>query len=72
MRWLETLHDQWMTARRRRVEASVRPFRRDWETLLDDAGLKSAEERQAAQREAEKPPLKLIPFRHKPRFIDKV
>ena len=72
MRWLETLHDQWMTARKRRVEASVRPFRRDWETLLDDAGLKSAEERQAAQREAEKLPLKLIPFRHKPRFIDKI
>lgn len=72
MRWLETLHDQWMTARKRRVEASVRPFRRDWETLLDDAGLKSAEERQAAQREAGRLPLKLIPFRHKPRFISKI
>ncbi len=72
MRWLETLHDQWMTARKRRVEASLRAFRRDWETLLDDAGLKSAEDRQAAHREAEKLPLKLIPFRHKPRFIDKV
>ena len=72
MRWLKTLHDQWMTARKRRVEASLRAFRRDWETLLDDAGLKSAEDRQAAHREAEKLPLKLIPFRHKPRFIDKV
>ncbi len=72
MRWLRTLHDQWMTARKRRVEASVRAFRRDWEQLLDDAGLKSAEDRQAALREAEKLPLKLIPFRHKPRFIDKV
>ncbi len=61
-----------MTARKRRVEASVRAFRRDWETLLDDAGLTSAEERQAARRDAEKLPLKLIPFRHKPRFIDKI
>lgn len=50
----------------------MRAFRRDWEQLLDDAGLKSAEDRQAALREAEKLPLKLIPFRHKPRFIDKV
>lgn len=72
MRWLQTLHEQWMTARKRRVEASVRAFRRDWETLLDDAGITSAEERQAAQRDAEKLPLKLIPFRHKPRFIDKI
>lgn len=72
MRWLQTLHEQWMTARKRRVEASVRAFRRDWETLLDDAGLTSAEERQAAQRDAEKLPLKLIRFRHKPRFIDKI
>lgn len=72
MHWLETLHVQWMAARKRRVEASVRPFRRDWETLLDDAGLKSSEDRQAALREAEKLPLKLIPFRHKPRFIDKI
>lgn len=72
MRWLHTLHEQWMSARKRRVTASVRAFRRDWETLLDDAGLKSAEERQAAQREAGKLPLKLIPFRNKPRFIDKI
>lgn len=50
----------------------MRAFRRDWEKLLDDAGLTSAEERQAAQRDAEKLPLKLIPFRHKPRFIDKI
>jgi len=72
MRWLQTLHEQWMTARKRRVASSVRAFRRDWETLLDDAGLTSAEERQAAQRDAENLPLKLIPFRHKPRFIDKI
>ncbi len=72
MRWLQTLHEQWMSARKRRVTAAVRPFRRDWEGLLDDADVKSAEDRQAAQREAENSPLKLIPFKTKPRFIDKI
>lgn len=61
-----------MSARKRRVTAAVRPFRRDWEGLLDDAGVKSAEDRQTAQREAENSPLKLIPFKTKPRFIDKI
>ena len=61
-----------MSARKRRVTAAVRPFRRDWEGLLDDAGVKSAEDRQTAQREAENSPLKLIPFKKKPRFIDKI
>lgn len=72
MRWLQTLHEQWMSARKRRVAATVRPFRRDWEGLLDDAGVKSAEDWQAAQREAANSPLKLIPFKTKPRFIDKI
>lgn len=72
MRWLQTLHEQWMSARKRRVTAAVRPFRRDWEGLLDDAGVKSAEDRQTAQREAENSPLKLIPFKKKPRFIDRI
>ena len=72
MRWLQTLHEQWMSARKRRVTAAVRPFRRDWEGLLDEAGVKSAEDRQTAQREAENSPLKLIPFKKKPRFIDKI
>jgi hypothetical protein len=73
MRWLETLHDQWMTARKRRVEASVRPFRRDWEQLLDDAGITSAEDQQAALRDAKSlPQLRLIPRKRNPRFIDKI
>ncbi|MBX7208909.1 MAG: hypothetical protein K1X78_11385 [Verrucomicrobiaceae bacterium] len=72
MRWLQTLHEQWMSARKRRVAAAVRPFHRDWEGLLDDAGVKTAEDRQAAQREAANSPLKLIPFKKKPRFIDKI
>ncbi len=73
MKWLKTLHEQWMTARKRRVAASVRSFRREWEDLLDDAGLKSAEDRQAAQREAEKlPQLKLHRLRGRPHIVLKI
>lgn len=58
--WLVEFHRQWMSARGRRVDHAVRAFRRDWEQLLDDAGVRSAEDRQAAGREAEKlPQLKL-------------
>lgn len=72
MRWLEVLHQQWMAARKRRVTAAVQAFRRDWETLLDEAGLKTHEDRQAAQREASSLPLKLVPNRRKPKFIDRI
>ncbi len=73
MKWLQTLHEQWMTARKRRVAASVRAFRRDWDDLLDDAGLKSAEHRQAALREAEKlPKLKLHRLRGRPHIVLKI
>lgn len=62
-----------MTARKRRVTASVRSFRRVWEDLLDDAGLKSAEDRQAALREAEKlPQLKLHRFKGRPHIVLKI
>lgn len=59
--WLVELHRQWQNARRRRTTDSARSFLRDWEDLLDAAGLHSAEERKAAEREAEKqlPHLKL-------------
>jgi hypothetical protein len=73
MRWLKTLHEQWMAARKRRVAASVRAFRRDWDDLLDDAGLKSAEDRQAAQREAERlPQLKLHRLKGRPHIVLKI
>lgn len=73
MRWLQTLHEQWMSARKRRVTASARPFRRDWEMLLKDTGIKSAEDQQTALREAQRiPQLRLIPFKRNPRFIDKI
>lgn len=62
-----------MSARKRRVTSSVRPFRRDWEDLLDDAGLKSADDRGTALREAETlKQIRLIPFKSKPRYIDKI
>lgn len=64
--WLAELHRQWMAARGRRVESAAKSFRRDWEQLLDDAGLHSAEDRQAAVREAEKMP-QLVLHRRKGR-----
>lgn len=73
MRWLQTLHEQWMSARKRRVTASVRPFRREWDDLLDDAGLKSAEDRQTALREAERmPQLKLHRLKGRPHIVLKI
>ncbi len=71
--WLTELHKQWMKARERRTDSLTRAFRRDWEKLLDDAGIHSAEERQAAQREAEKlPQVHLFPVKKRPRLIDKI
>jgi hypothetical protein len=71
--WLVEFHRQWRKARVGSVTAALRPFRRDWETLLDQAGIHSAEDREAAQREAEKcSKLKLIPVKYRPRFIDKI
>ncbi len=62
-----------MSARKRRVTDSARSFRRDWEQLLDDANLKSAEDRQAALREAEKlPQLRLHRLRGRPHLVLKI
>lgn len=73
MKWLAQLHKDWMTARKRRVAVPVRGFRRDWEQLLEDAGITSAEEQISARREAEKTPqVRLIPRKRNPRFIDKI
>jgi len=51
--WLIELHRQWHGARGNKLSAGARPFSRKWEDLLDDAGLKSAAERNAARAEAE-------------------
>jgi hypothetical protein len=73
MKWLAQLHQDWMTARKRRVTASVQPFRRDWEQLLEDAGIRSAEDQQTALREAQQlAKFQLIPRKRNPRFIDKI
>lgn len=73
MKWLAQLHQDWMAARKRRVTASVQPFRRDWEQLLEDAGIRSAEDQQAALREAQQlAKFQLIPRKRNPRFIDKI
>jgi hypothetical protein len=73
MKWLAQLHQDWMAARKRRVTASVQPFRRDWEQLLEDAGIRSAEDQQTALREAQQlAKFQLIPRKRNPRFIDKI
>lgn len=73
MKWLAQLHKDWMAARKRRVTASVQPFRRDWEQLLEDAGIRSAEDQQTALREAQQlARFQLIPRKRNPRFIDKI
>ncbi|WP_395732140.1 Wadjet anti-phage system protein JetD domain-containing protein [Prosthecobacter sp.] len=73
MKWLAQLHKDWMAARKRRVTASVQPFRRDWEQLLEDAGIRSAEDQQAALREARQlAKFQLPPRKRNPRFIDKI
>ena len=51
--WLIELHRQWHGARGKKLSAGGRAFSRKWEDLLDDAGLKSAAERNAARAEAE-------------------
>jgi hypothetical protein len=71
--WLAEFHRQWRRARGGRTGPAARGFRRSWETLLDDAGLTSAEDRQTAQREAAAlPQLRLRPCKSKPRYIDQI
>ncbi len=73
MKWLAQLHKDWMANRKRRVTEAVQPFRRDWDQLLEDAGITSAEDQQAALREAQRTPqLRLVPRKRNPRFIDKI
>lgn len=73
MRWLQTLHDKWLNSRKRRVTPAMRSRPIDWEDLLDAAGLKTAEERQAAVRDAEKiPQLKLHRLKGRPHIVLKI
>jgi len=43
--WLVEFHRQWVAARGRRIAEAVLAFSRDWETLLDAAGLRAAADR---------------------------
>jgi hypothetical protein len=51
--WLKELYRQWTIARGNQVVSRTRAFRRNWDKLLNDAGLHSAEDQKAAQRAAE-------------------
>jgi hypothetical protein len=46
------LHDQWWAARAGKLGQSQRPFSRDWDQLLQDAELLSAEQRREAEGDA--------------------
>jgi hypothetical protein len=71
--WLVEFHRQWMKARAGSITAATRPFRRPWETLLDQAGIHSAEDREAARRELEKcAQLRPIPVKNRPHFLDQI
>ena len=50
--WLAEFHRQWFAARGHNLEPASRPFSREWEKLLDDAGLHSAADRNTAEAEA--------------------
>jgi hypothetical protein len=71
--WLVEFHRQWMKARAASVTAATRPFRRPWETLLDQADIRSAEDRESARRELEKcTELRPIPVKNRPRLLDQI
>ena len=46
------LFAQWQRARGGRMDAAAQPFTRDWEELLEDAGLTSATVRNEAEQDA--------------------
>lgn len=70
------LFAQWQRARGGRMEPAARPFTRDWEDLLEDAGLTSATERNEAEQDARALAadgwLELKPVRYKPHLIARV
>ncbi|MGB7792899.1 MAG: SbcC/MukB-like Walker B domain-containing protein [Terrimicrobiaceae bacterium] len=73
---LRDLHSQWWNARGGRVGRSRLPFSRDWERLLEDAGLTTAELRAEAERDARElcaaGLVELKPPRLRPQFIERV
>ncbi len=73
---LNTLHNQWWAARGGRLGESQRPFSRDWDQLLEDAGLLSAEQRREAEHDARRLAdagfVVLKPVKYRPRFIARI
>lgn len=73
---LRAFHDQWWRARGAAFGEFSRPFTRDWEQLLEDAGLVSADHRADAERDArrlaEAALWRLVPDRRRPHLIARV
>jgi hypothetical protein len=74
---LRELHSQWLASRGDKLADSFqRPFGRDWETLLADANLISAESRNEANRDARMLAnaslLTIKTVKHRPEFIQRV
>jgi hypothetical protein len=73
---LRELHDQWWSSRGGRIGGSQRPYSRDWETLLEDSGLVSAEARAEAERDVRQLAaaglVVLRPPKHRPHLIERV
>jgi len=73
----QELHNQWLANRGyATLDAFQRPFSRDWETLLADAQLVSAEQRSDAGRDAHRLAsiglLQIKTVRHRPEYIQRV
>lgn len=70
------LHGPWWRNRGRRLGESARPFTRDWEELLAEAGLIAAEERSDALRDARLLEshglVALRPPRHQPQWVERI
>jgi hypothetical protein len=70
------LHDQWWNARGGRLGESQRSFSRDWDELLQSAGLLSAEQRKEADRDARllasSGLIELRSVKYRPHFISRI
>ena len=73
---LRELHDAWWRARGGRLGESTLPYSRNWDRLLEDAGLVSAELRTEAERDArrlaEAGLLRLRSPKYRPHLVDRV
>ncbi len=73
---LAELHDQWWKARAGRLGMSQHAYSRDWESLLSDAGLTSAEDRTEAERDVRvlerNGLLRVISLPHRPHLVRRI